>query len=317
MSHTPRSRTTQSPAPDGGRDHQARIARSLEQARDDYRRVEQAIRHLESRVHDQPSLADLARAAGLSESHFHRLFSRWAGTTPKRFLQFLTAAEARRALDRSASVMEAAWETGLSGPGRLHDLLITLEGVSPGELKQQGSGVELRWGVHPSPFGDCFLARTDRGIAALQFLAGRRPAAAADELAERWPRAELIEDTAGTAAWAARAFAGAGNGDRRPLHLQVPGTNFQLQVWQALLQVPAGALTTYGDLARRIGRPGAVRAVGSAVARNPVAYLIPCHRVIRSTAAFGQYRWGTARKKALLAWEAGRAAANSLAAAPA
>ncbi len=271
----------------------------------DYRRVERAIRYLEERRDAQPSLDEVARVMGLSPHHCHRLFSRWAGTTPKRFLQFLTAERAKRALSESRSVLDAAFDAGLTSPGRLHDLMVTLEAVSPGEYRAAGAGLEIRWGAHPTPFGEALLALTPRGICALEFLAGRDRAAAAAELAGDWPAAELIADPAATAPVIDRIFPPSGSPVGR-FHLLVRGTNFQLRVWQALLRIPAGAVVSYGDLARRLGKPGAARAVGGAVGSNPVSYLIPCHRVVREATGLGEYRWGAVRKRALLVWEAAR-----------
>ena len=271
----------------------------------DYERIERAIRSIEQNFRAQPSLAEMAREAGLSEFHFQRLFTRWAGVSPKRFVQFLTAEYAKRLLEESRSVLAASYEAGLSGPSRLHDLLVTFDAVTPGEHRNGGVGVEVAYGVHDSPFGPAFVAATTRGICRLTFVDGD----AGDELAAlraRWPNASLAEDRAATALLARRAFAGA-NGT--PLGLHLRGTNFQLQVWRALLDVPAAHLVSYGHVARAIGMPTAARAVGAAIGANPVAYLIPCHRVIREVGELGGYRWGTARKRALLGWEAARAEA--------
>lgn len=278
----------------------------LRQASEDYRRVERAIRFLEAHFKEQPSLARLARSVGLSEYHFHRLFTRWAGTTPKRFLQFLTSEYAKERLRRSHSVFDVALDAGLSGGGRLHDLLVTLEAVSPGEFKRRGAGLEIRHGVHPTPFGSCLLAVTERGVCGLEFLAGRSRRAAVEALAARWPEASLRRSPEAGQPYLARIFPPPGAGSREPLTVAVRGTNFQLKVWQALLRIPPGETASYSEVARAIGRPSAARAVGGAVGRNPVAYLIPCHRVIRSAAGFGDYRWGVERKRAMLGWEAAR-----------
>lgn len=272
----------------------------------DYQRIEQAILFLERNLHLQPRLEEVARSVHLSEYHFQRLFRRWAGISPKRFLQFLTVEYAKRRLEESRPLLSVAHEAGLSGAGRLHDLFVAAEAVTPGEFRRRGEGVRIGWGVHDTPFGRCLLAATGRGICALSFVEPGGEEEALRELEGRWSGAELAEDAAGTAALAARVFEGAEGGGPLTLHLR--GTNFQLRVWDALLRVPAGHLVTYGDLARRLGSPGASRAVGSAVARNPVGYLVPCHRVIRELGALGGYRWGTARKRALLGWEAARAA---------
>ena len=279
----------------------------------DYDRVRRAVRFLEEHRAEQPSLDELAAVMGLSPHHCHRLFSRWVGTTPKRFLQALTAEHAKRALAESRSVLDATFDAGLTSPGRLHDLMVTLEAVSPGEYRAGGDGLEMRWGVHPTPFGDAFLAVTGRGLAAFEFLAGRRPAEAAADLAAAWPAATVLHDPAATGPVAGRVFPARGFRPEGPFHLLVRGTNFQVRVWQALLRVPPGAVISYGDLARRLGKPGAARAVGGAVGANPIGYLIPCHRVVREATGLGHYRWGAERKHALLAWEAARGAETAAA----
>lgn len=280
----------------------------------DYERVASVIRYVEQRFREQPTLSDVAAHLSLSESHLQRLFTRWAGISPKRFLQFVTARHARRLLRERRSVLDAAYASGLSGPGRLHDLIVNLHAVTPGELKREGEGVAIRFGIHPSPFGRCLIARTARGICALAFLDADGPDAAREYLAERWPLAALRWAPEESEALARRIFrlerpaAGSRRGDAAPIPLVLQGTNFQLRVWEALLRIPPGAVATYGDIATRIGEPGAARAVGAAAGRNPIAFLIPCHRVIRSTGAFGGYRWGETRKRALLAWESARVA---------
>jgi AraC family transcriptional regulator of adaptative response/methylated-DNA-[protein]-cysteine methyltransferase len=272
---------------------------------EDYERIEKAIRYIEANFRGQPDLEETARAVGLSEHHFHRLFRRFAGITPKRFLRFLTAEHARELLARSANVMDAAWESGLSGPGRLHDLTVDVYGATPGEVRGEGAGLEIRYGVHPSPFGACFVAYTRRGVCRLSFLpAGRDGDDALGELRLRWPRAALLSDPEGSRRMAARIFAPARRRGESPLRVLVRGTNFQIKVWEALLRIPEGCAVAYEDVARWIGAPKAVRAVGSAVGANPVAFLIPCHRVLRKSGAFGEYGGGAARKKAILAWEA-------------
>ncbi|HAM32066.1 MAG: 6-O-methylguanine DNA methyltransferase [Deltaproteobacteria bacterium GWB2_65_81] len=270
----------------------------------DYTRIEKAIHYIEGNFRGQPGLKEVARNAGLSEYHFHRLFTRWAGISPKRFLQFLTAEYARGLLRESRNVLDAAYGAGLSGPGRLHDLIVNVYAVTPGELKEEGAGLTIRYGVHPSPFGDCLLAITDKGICALAFLAGRRAGEAVEELRTRWGNANLVLDPGPAKAVAGRIFVPSRWGGAPPLNVIVKGTNFQVKVWEALVRIPPGRAASYEEIAARIDAPGAVRAVGNALARNPVAFLIPCHRVIRKTGAFGEYRWGAARKKAILAWEA-------------
>ena len=258
-------------------------------------RVTEAIGWLERHWREQPDLDRVAAAVGLSGPHFQRVFKRFAGVSPKRFLQFLTAEHARDVLGRSRSVLDASYDLGLSGPGRLHDLTVAVHALTPGELRRLGEGVSIRYGLHDSPFGPCRVGVTDRGICALAFTDGRDPDAA---LGARWPRARLVRDDAGTAHVVRRAFAPGGGAP-----LDVRGTNFQVRVWEALLRIPEGALVTYRDVAQAIGRPKAARAVGSAVAANEIAVLIPCHRVIRSTGVFGDYRWGAARKKAIVGRE--------------
>lgn len=275
----------------------------------DYLRVEKAIQYIDENFRAQPELGEVAARVGLSEFHFQRLFRRWAGVSPKRFLQFLTAEHARRLLEESSTVLDAAYEAGLSGPGRLHDLMVSLHALTPGEIRRGGSGVAIRHGLHDSPFGKALLAVTERGICALTFLEGKAgPDQALAELRARWPGAQLLEDAARTRPFADRIFSGPPSGEpSEPLPLLVQGTNFQVKVWEALLRVKPGEVTTYERVAGNIGAPKAVRAVGTAVARNPIAFLIPCHRVIRKSGAFGEYRWGASRKRAILGWEAAQA----------
>ncbi|MEZ4699788.1 MAG: methylated-DNA--[protein]-cysteine S-methyltransferase [Rhodothermales bacterium] len=266
----------------------------------DFDRIESAIRFLEDNVLDQPRLDDIAAHIHLSPYHFERLFKRWAGVTPKQFLQHLTLSHAKERLRTSASVLEAAFAAGLSGPSRLHDLFVTVEAVTPGEFKQQGAGLTIRYGFHETRFGWCFVGVTDRGVCHLAFdPPGQGPV---DELASRWPSAGLVEAPDETRRTVARIF-GEESENGSSMRLLLSGTNFQLQVWQALLRVPAGHIVSYEDLAIALGRPAATRAVASAVARNPVGYLIPCHRVIRKSGHFGQYHWGSARKKAMVGFE--------------
>jgi AraC family transcriptional regulator of adaptative response/methylated-DNA-[protein]-cysteine methyltransferase len=271
------------------------------QAIEDYARIEQAIQFLEQNFRRQPELKEIAGHVGLSEYHFQRLFTRWAGISPKRFLQFLTVEHAKQLLAEQNSLLDVTYEAGLSSPGRLHDLFVTCEAITPGQFKKQGQGVVISYGFHPSPFGECLLATTSRGICGLSFVLANREAAL-QELESHWPEANLIEDPAQTRPLAQKIFTPVQNGTALPVLLK--GTNFQLKVWQALLKIPPGAMTTYEDIAVSIGRPGAARAVGNAVARNPVGFLIPCHRVIRKTGVLGHYQWGSARKKAMLGWEA-------------
>lgn len=271
----------------------------------DYGRIEQAIRFIEGNARSQPSLTEVARHVGLSEFHFQRVFSRWAGVSPKKFLQFLTAAHARRLLLDSRSVLEAAYDVGLSGGSRLHDLTVSLYGMTPGELKARGAGLTIRYGSHHSPFGSCLVAMTARGICALRFVEPGNISRHVSDLRRIWPAAKFLRDQARTGRVIRTLFAKpARQHGANGLALHLFGTPFQLKVWEALLQIPPGHLLSYQDLAKRVGHPAAPRAVGRAVGQNPVAYLIPCHRVIRSTGRLGEYRWGSARKKALVGWEA-------------
>jgi len=270
-------------------------------ATDDYHRIERAIGFLSARFRDQPDLKSAARFVGLSEYHFQRLFRRYAGISPKRFVQYLTAGHARELLTRSANVLEASGAAGLSGGGRLHDLMVNLHAATPGEIRAGGAGLVIHYGFHPTPFGDCLLAATARGLCALRFAGRVSHAGMLRKLRREWPRARWEETPGRTAPLAARLFAGRGG---RPVDLYVRGTNFQIKVWEALLRLPRGAVATYEAVALAAGRPRAVRAAAGAIARNPVAWLIPCHRVIRKSGALGGYRWGEARKRALLAWEA-------------
>lgn len=269
----------------------------------DAARVAHAIRYLDDNARRQPGLDEVARAVNLSRFHFQRLFRRWAGISPKRFLQVVTLSQAKRLLSEQRSVLDTALDVGMSGPGRLHDLFIAVDAVTPGEYKERGAGLVLDWGIYPSPFGDCLLVASPRGICFLGFL-HHGVKAGLDEVKSHWPRATFRPDAGRLKGVAARIFSPARSG--APLTLHLRGTNFQVQVWQALLRIPCGGVASYGDVARSIGNPGAVRAVAGAIGHNPVAFLIPCHRVIRETGALGGYRWGGERKRAMLAWEAAR-----------
>lgn len=278
--------------PTGGSDH-ARIARAIE--------------YLATHFEDQPSLDAVAHEIGLSSYHFQRLFTRMVGVSPKKFVQHLTLNRAKESLAGSASVLDAAYDAGLSGPGRLHDLFVAHEAMTPGEWKARGAGLDLIYGWHPSPFGDCLIAATPRGVCGLAFaLEDGREATIAD-LFTSIGEANSREDPAATRPYAERAFDGGGE-----VPVVLRGTPFQLKVWEALLRIPSGAVMSYDGLARAIGRPGAARAVAGAVARNPVSWLVPCHRVLRGTGAITGYRWGPVKKRAMLALEA--AGADSAAA---
>ena len=292
----------------------------------DYIRIESALAFLSDRRQSQPTLADVAEHVGLSEHHLQRVFTRWAGISPKRFLQFQTIESAKSLLRDSRSVLDTTYTTGLSSGGRLHDLFVTLEAVTPGEFKSGGAGLTIATGFHDSPFGECLIGITERGICGLSFVVNGDRAAAMDELESHWPGATFVEDQRGTRATVQQVFS-AWNGGRwhprdssgdvtpTPLSVLVRGTNFQVRVWEALLRIPPGSVATYHDVASALGRGSATRAVGSAVGRNPVAYLIPCHRVIRKTGAFGDYHWGATRKVALLMCESAQVGDDSASAA--
>ena len=265
----------------------------------DYETIAGVIRFLDERVDEQPTLEDVAGRVGSSPAHLQRVFKRWAGVSPKRFLQVATAATAKDLLRGHESVLDASYGSGLSGPGRLHDLIVAVDGVTPGEYKSRGEGLTIRWGWHDSPFGPALIAVSERGVVALYFSAE----GVEDEsrLRAEWSGATLVEDPTATRIVANAAFGGGGS-----ISLLLKGTNLQVKVWEALLRIPDGHAVTYGDVARAIDRPDAVRAVASAVGRNPVSWLIPCHRVLRSTGALGGYHWGLDRKRVMLTWEAAR-----------
>ncbi|MBD5780945.1 methylated-DNA--[protein]-cysteine S-methyltransferase [Pelagicoccus sp. NFK12] len=268
----------------------------------DYERIAKMIRYLDQFQGEQPSLQDLASFMGMSPHHLHRLFSSWASITPKDFLQCLTAAKARELLREGRSVLDTSLEVGLSGPGRLHDLCVKLEGATPGEIKSGGAEWEIRVGFADTPFGEACVAESPRGICHLSFLEGGDREVAWEKIRGEWPAAALAKDDERAAELLAGVFSGEPGKGLRAL---VRGTDFQVRVWQALIQVPAGSLVSYGQLAAAIGKPEASRAVGTAVGRNELAFLIPCHRVIRETGVIGNYRWGRDRKRAIIAWENG------------
>ncbi|MCY4609995.1 MAG: methylated-DNA--[protein]-cysteine S-methyltransferase [bacterium] len=288
------------------------MSTDLAQNARDYARIKAAILYLEAHFRDQPGLDEVARAGGLSPHHFQRLFRRWAGISPKRFGQFLTLDYAKAQLEASATLLDAAYDAGLSGPSRLHDLFVTYEAMSPGAFKKGGDGVDIAWGVHPSPFGPCFIGLTEHGICALGFADDANGIVQA-EFERRWPAARFLQDRAATAPVAARIFGGQPTGDA-PLRLVLAGTNFQLKVWEALLRIPPGRLTSYHALGESLGLSRSARAVGGAVAANPISYLIPCHRVIRRTGRLSNYEWGPNRKRIMLGWEAARFGPTSSAA---
>ncbi len=280
---------------------------SFAHAAEDYDCVRRALAYLSENWHEQPDVEAVARAVGLSADGLTVLFRRWAGLTPKAFLQAITLDRARKLLRDSASVLDAAYEVGLSGPGRLHDLFVTHEAMSPGEWKTGGAGLTLRWGFHPCPFGTALVMATERGLAGLAFAdAGEEQTVLAD-MQRRWPNATYVHDQDGTAALASRVFDPARWRPDQPLRIVLIGTDFEVRVWETLMRVPLGRLTTYSDLAAKVCSTKAARAVGAAVGKNPVCFVVPCHRVIGKHGDLTGYHWGLTRKRAMLGWEAGHA----------
>jgi len=277
---------------------------NLQSSTEDYKRIEKAILYLEKNAHRQPDLKDVARAVNLSEFHFQRLFRRWAGISPKRFLQFLTLERVKTLMTGSGNLLDITYQSGLSSAGRLHDLFVNVEAVTPGEFRRCGENLKIRYGFYPTPFGECLIAVSDRGITNLVFVQPGSRATMVRDLKTQWKRADVTEDAVATRPYVEKIFAPGRS--RSKVDLFVKGTNFQINVWKALLRIPRGAVISYEDMARQIGMPKAVRAVAGAVASNPIAYLIPCHRVILKSGALGGYRWSSTRKKAILAWETNR-----------
>jgi AraC family transcriptional regulator of adaptative response/methylated-DNA-[protein]-cysteine methyltransferase len=273
----------------------------------DYPTVRKAIEFISTHWRDQPSIETVADCVGLSASHFQHVFKRWAGLTPKAFLQAITIERARERLRDSASVLDAAYDVGLSGPGRLHDLFVAYEALTPGDYRRDG--LRLAYGFHPSPFGEAIVVAAPRGLAGLGFVDEENRAAALADMRRRWPRAVFVEDAAATAPLAARAFDPQLWRPDAPLRIVMIGTDFEVRVWETLLAVPLGRATTYADIARRLGKPKAARAVGAAVGRNPISFVVPCHRVLGRSGALTGYHWGLARKQAIIGWEAGQAQA--------
>jgi AraC family transcriptional regulator, regulatory protein of adaptative response / methylated-DNA-[protein]-cysteine methyltransferase len=274
----------------------------------DYDIVRRAIGHIREHWRSQPEIDAIAEAAGVTPTELHHLFRRWAGLTPKAFLQAITLDAARNLLRASASVLDAAYEVGLSGPGRLHDLFVTHEAMSPGEWKSGGQGLTIRYGFHPSPFGIALVMASDRGLAGLAFAdAGEEEAALAD-MRQRWPNATYVEDSAGTATLARRIFDPKRWRAEEPLRVVLIGTDWEVRVWETLLKIPMGRLTSYSSIASKLCAPKAARAVGAAVGKNPISFVVPCHRVVGSSGALTGYHWGITRKHAMLGWEAGHAA---------
>lgn len=272
----------------------------------DYDIVRRAIGFIAENWRAQPDIDAVAIAAGVTSTELHHLFRRWAGITPKAFLQALTLDHARRLLRDSASVLDATYEVGLSGPGRLHDLFVTHEAMSPGEWKRGGEGLTVSYGFHASPFGTALLMMTPRGLCGLAFADAGGEAAALDDMRRRWPRARYAEDTEGTAHIALRIFNPTCWRGDQPLRIVLIGSDFEVRVWETLLRIPLGGATSYSSIASSLGRPTAARAVGAAVGRNPISFVVPCHRVLGRSGELCGYHWGLTRKRAMLGWEAGR-----------
>ncbi len=266
-----------------------------------YAVIGRAIDHIAARAPEQASLDEIAASVGLSPAHFQRVFSQWVGVSPKRYQQYLALDHAKRLLAERHSVLDTAHASGLSGSGRLHDLFLRWEAMSPGEYARGGEGLEIAWGWFDTPFGPALAMGTDRGLCGLAFAAETGRDAAMADLRARWPRADFVEAPARLAAWVDAAFTGGGE-----TRLHLIGGPFQIKVWEALMQVPSGHVTTYSDIARAIGHPTAMRAVGNAVGRNPISWIIPCHRALRKAGGLGGYHWGLDVKRAMLAWEAAR-----------
>jgi|SRR5665213_541448 len=271
---------------------------------DDYNKVRAVLEHLHEGWRTQPSLAELASPVGLSEDQLQKLFTRWAGLTPKAFLQALTLDHARTMLQDSASILDTALDLGLSGPGRLHDLFIAHEAMSPGAYKSKGAGLTIYYGFHPSPFGIALAMVTDHGLCGLSFNDDGGDQAALADMKSRWPNAQYTEDSARTAPYVARIF---GNTkDNQPIRITMIGSDFEISVWETLLKIPMGKAVAYSDIAIAIGKPKAALAVGAAVGRNPISFVVPCHRALGKSGALTGYHWGLTRKKAILGWESGK-----------
>lgn len=268
----------------------------------DYARIASAIAYIQANIKAQPDLADIARQVHLSPYHFQRLFTRWAGTTPKRFLQVLTLELGKQLLSQNYSILETSEHLGLSSPARLHDHFVQIEGITPGEFKAKNSALIIRYGLADTLFGLLFVAQTPRGICRAVFIEEADPTAEIAALHQQWPAAQLIQAAEVAEDFAQRIF-NLKNPNPAPVNLHVQGTNFQLAVWRALLRIPLGSAISYGDLASQLGKPSAARAVGTAVGANPIAIIIPCHRVIQQSGALGGYRWGLIRKQAIQVWE--------------
>lgn len=272
-----------------------------------YNVIARALRHIDEGGPGM-TLDTLSSQMGMSPAHFQRVFSQWVGVSPKRYQQYLSLDHAKRLLETRLSLMETAGEVGLSGTSRLHDLFLTWEAMTPGDYARQGAGLTISWGWFESPFGPAIVMGTDKGICGMGFAAEMGEEEAFADLLRRWPRANFVEDPMMLRPWVMAAFGAQGEQEKAPLYLI--GAPFQIKVWEALLKIPSGHVTTYGDIAQVIGHPKAVRAVGTAVGRNPISWLIPCHRALRKGGGLGGYHWGLPVKRALLAWESARSDAN-------
>jgi len=278
------------------------------QQADDYKKIEKAIYFIEDNFKSQPSLDEIADSVHLSKYHFNRLFKRWAGIGPVQFLQFVTLDHTKKKLAKSKSLLDTSLESGLSGPSRLHDLFVTFDAMTPGDFKQQGAGLKIEYSFCASPFGECLMAITKRGVCHLGFVQKSNKSNALQQLFETWPGAVFSGSPQSLDPLFNQIFNLDKTKEPRPFNLLIKGTNFQINVWKALLQIPSGNVVSYQDIAEYIGRPKAFRAVASAIAINPVAYLIPCHRVISKSGMIHPYRWGSSRKKAIVGWEAAKRA---------
>ena len=276
---------------------------------DDYAVVRRAVAFISEHWRTQPDIEAIAHACGVTPDELHHLFRRWAGLTPKEFVAAITLDHARKLLRDSASVLDAAYAVGLSGPGRLHDLFVTHEAMSPGEWKAGGEGLTLAYGFHSSPFGDALVVATERGLAGLAFADADEKVRALDDMQRRWPRAQFHKDAARAAGLARRIFDPKLWKQDRPLRVVMIGTDFEVRVWETLLKIPMGRVITYSDVAAKIHAPKGARAVGAAVGKNPIAFVVPCHRVIGKGGDLTGYYWGLTRKRAMLGWEAGRVGA--------
>ena len=281
----------------------------MEKQTNDYELVKHTLAFISENWRDQPSLETLADQAGISATHLQRLFTRWAGLSPKAFLQAVTLDHARGLLRDSASILETSYELGLSGPGRLHDLFVTHEGMSPGLYKAKGRGLTMTYGFHDCPFGRALILITGEGLAGLAFADPGEEASALADMRSRWSEATYTENPVATQPYAKRIFESQNWSSNQPLRVVFIGSDFEIRVWETLLRIPFGKASTYSDIAAHLGKPSAARAVGSAVGKNPISFVVPCHRVLGKSGGLCGYHWGLTRKRAILGWEAGVKAA--------